>query len=107
MSYTQDYSIESLESLLEKLTGKSTIQLLGEELKKQGIEIVKTETVKLDDDMYRGEIVGLKITLSDGRIFEHKLVKKHTSNGIYGCDYYRFRPTKEKVKVEKISENEG
>jgi len=101
MSWDQNYSIESLKNLLEKLTGKEANEVLINELKKQGIEIVKSEqTILEEDDMFFGPLKGMKITLSDGRVFEHKLVEKQTSGGNYGNNIYVWKEKNEKVNIE-------
>lgn len=89
MSWDQDYSVPSVESLLEKLTGFNSLELLKEELTCQGLLIKSEEEVLLDEGMYV-EVKGTKITLSDGRVFVPKLVKQYTADGNYGCDTYRY-----------------
>lgn len=90
MSWDQSYSILSVESLLEKLTGRTSLDLLKDELLlKQGINVDKIEEVVLVDGMY-GDEKGFKITLSDGRVFIPKLVEQFTSDGNYGNDIYEY-----------------
>ena len=89
MSWDQDYSIPSVETILEKLTGNTGLTLLIWELKNQGIEITMEEVV-LDDGFY-GPVKGTKVTLSDGRVFIPKLVEKFNENGNHGVDIYEYR----------------
>jgi hypothetical protein len=89
MSWNQDYSVPSAESLLESLVGKSSLQLLQEEALRQGIQIMSSEEILLDSGMYE-DVKGIKITLSDGRVFVPKLVEKFTADGNYGNDIYEY-----------------
>ena len=101
MSWDQDYSVPSyldllvkltgknLEELLMRLTSKNPEKLLEQELEKQGLKVVNTEEVVLDNGYFQ-VVHGLKVTLSDGRVFVPKLVQRHTANGNYGCDYYEY-----------------
>lgn len=105
MSWDQNYSVPSVNELLEQLTKKTSLELLQEEAKKQGIEILKLESIVLDDGMYE-EVTGYKITLSDGRVFVPKLVKQETANGNWGCDTYEYMLENETPKVEYINHDE-
>jgi hypothetical protein len=105
MSWDQSYSVPSVESLLEKLTGFDSRQLLESELTCQGILIKSEEQITLDDGMYQ-TVTGRKITLSDGRVFVPKLVKKETANGNWGCDTYEYVLENETPKVEHIYHEE-
>lgn len=107
MGWTQDYSIESLQELLEKLTGKTAESSLTEVLESQGLKIVKMEQFVLEDDMYVGEIKGLRIELSDGRVFVHKLTRVVQADGNYGCDTYDLVLESETPKVEQIYTENG
>jgi hypothetical protein len=103
MSWDQNYSVPSVESLLEKLTGRMSINLLQDELLlKQGVGIVNYEEITLDDGMYE-DVKGIKITLSDGRVFVPKLVEKFTSDGNYGNDIYEYCLEGETPKVAHVS----
>lgn len=107
MGWTQDYSVESLQELLEKLTGKTAESSLTEELERQGLTVVKLEQFVLEDDMYQGEIKGLRVELSDGRVFVHKMTKTIQADGNYGCDTYDFVPESETPKIAQIYMENG
>lgn len=101
MSWDQSYSVPSPEDLLLQLTGKNLRELLEVELSKQGIRVVQMEDILLDDSLY-GEIKGKKVFLSDGRIFEPKLVRQEKADGNWGNDIYEYRLQNEEVKVENV-----
>lgn len=101
MGWDQSFSVPSVESLLETLTGFSAFEVLEEELKCQGILINKTEEVLLDSDMC-GDVKGLRVFLSDGRVFEPKLVRRETAFGNSGNDVYEYKLKDEEVKVENV-----
>jgi len=106
MIWSQNYAVSSFDRLLEMLTGATPTSLLLKELECQGLKVKKIDTIVLDDDDYAGKITGLKVTLSNGAVWVHKLVKQYTANGDYGCDYYEWREEKEKVKVVHESDGE-
>jgi hypothetical protein len=103
MSWDQDYSVPSVEDLLEKLTGFTGLELLEEELKCQGVLITKEETIVLDDGDFFGPVMGTKITLSDGRVFVPKLVERFTENGNHGIDTYEYVLESETPVVQHTS----
>lgn len=98
MSWSQDYSVPSYIELLISLTGKRPEELLEAELAKQGLTIVNRECILLDEGMF-SDIFGDRVTLSDGRIFEPKLIERLTENGNYGLDTYQYFPADEKPNV--------
>lgn len=98
MSWSQDYSVPSVETLFEQLTGKSARQLLHEELERQGKFVKKFEEVILDDGIY-DTIKGTKVTLTDGRVFVPKLVERFSENGNYGLDVYQYFLEEENPQV--------
>jgi len=105
MSWEQNYSIPSVETLLEKLTGKTGLELLKDELLlKQGVSIENVEEVLLDEGMYEA-VRGMKIILSDGRVFIPKLTEKFSSDGNYGLDVYEYSLETETPKVMYIDED--
>ena len=104
MSWSQDYSVPGVMSLLIELTGKHPEELLLAELAKQGITIVKREQVVLSEGMY-DDVVGEKVTLSDGRVFIPKLVEQFTADGNYGLDTYQYFPEDETPNVSHTSED--
>lgn len=105
MSWDQAYSVPSYLELLVKLTGKHPEELLEAELQKQGIRVSDTEEVLLDEGMYQ-DVKGLKVTLSDGRVFVPKLVEQYTENGNYGCDTYDWVLEDETPEVRYINGDE-
>lgn len=107
MGWTQDYHVESVEDLLERLTGKTALQLLKEEVERQGLKILKTEEILLDEDIYSGDIRGEIVHLSDGRVFVPKLTERFTSNGNYGSDSYRYVLQDETPEVKFVNEEEN
>lgn len=105
MSWDQSYSIPSVESLLEKLTGKTSLDLLKDDLLLvHGINVDKIEEIVLERGMY-GDVTGAKVTLSDGRVFVPKLVEKFTSDGNYGNDIYEYMLESENSEVKYVDED--
>lgn len=110
MSWEQEYNVPSVVELLSKLTDKQPVDLLEDELLlTQGIKIEKTEIAILDG----GLAMGVKVILSDGRVFVPKLVEKFVDNGNHGVDTYAYVLESETPEVrcagadfEEI-ENEG
>lgn len=98
MSWSQDYNVPGLMSLLIDLTHKHPEELLLAELAKQGITVINREKVLLDEGLYQ-EIYGEKITLSDGRVFVPKLIERFTENGNYGLDTYQYFLEEENPQV--------
>lgn len=101
MGYSQSYSRTDEIALLAKITGLCVMDYLKNELRKKGLSIVKRETLMLDDDPYNS-FQGERITLSDGRIIEHKLERTMRSDDS-GHDHYGWYFSDEKPEV--ISEN--
>src|SRR6185437_1780393 len=89
MSWSQDYSVPSVETLFEQLTGKTARQLLHEELERQGKFVKTFEEVVLDDGLY-DTIKWTKVTLTDVRVFVPKLIERFSENGNYGLDVYQY-----------------
>jgi|SRR5665213_260126 len=89
MSWDQEYSVPSLINLLEQLTGKTSEQLLLAELNSSGVSIVNREEVLLSDG-FMFDVMGTKVTLSDGRVFVPKLVEQFNENGNHGVDVYEY-----------------
>ena len=102
MSWDQDYSVPSLQDLFEKLLPHtSALQLLKEELERNGIKILNMELVTLDDGFHQ-KVEGMKVTFSDGRVFVPKLAKKYTADGNYGCDIYKYVLESETLEVKHV-----
>jgi hypothetical protein len=102
MSWEQSYSVPSFESLLERLTGKTATELLEKELINHGLTITKTEKIVLEDEDLYGSVDGLRVYLSDGRVFEPKLVRRETADGNWGQDVYEYKLQNEEVLVEDV-----
>lgn len=102
MSWSQEYDVESVETLLERLTGKTAYQLLEHEAYMQGFRIVQLEDVFLNRD-----VQGKLVYLGDGRVFVPKLVEKFTSDGNYGRDSFRYVLEGEAPEVKYVDEEHG
>ena len=100
MSFDQMYNVPSVESLLETLTGKSARQVLETELNAQGLKIEKIELEPIDG--FYGDIDAEVVYLSDGRVFEPKLVRRETADGNWGNDVYEYRLKGEQVKIAHV-----
>ena len=101
MSWDQEYEVQHVEDLFEKLTGKTIRQVLHESFERQGLYVQKFEEVKLDDGFY-GPVMGTKVTLTDGRVFIPKLTRKFEENGNHGIDYYDYVLEQENPQVQYI-----
>lgn len=105
MSWDQTYSVESIVALLERLTGKTAIELLEHEALMQGFRVIDIEDVLLDGGMYE-EVHGKVVRLGDGRVFVPKLVERFTSDGNYGCDTYEYVLESETPEVKHTGDSE-
>ena len=98
MSWSQDYLVPSYLDLLLQLTEKSRhdfIEYLEADLRNRlGVSVLKQEEVLLDEG-YIQDVKGLRVTLSDGRVFVPKLIERFTENGNYGVDTYQYFPEEE------------
>jgi len=106
MSWEQNYVVPSVVSLMEKLVGKTSLELLDQEFNKSKVKILSITKIKLQEDDMTGDVYGYKVKLSNGKVYVPKLVKQYTANGNYGCDYYEWKEIKEKVKVKQESDGE-
>lgn len=93
MSWDQDYLVPSYLDLLLQLTGKSRIDFikyLETDLHNRlGLEVESQEEVVLAEGMF-DNVKGVKVTLTDGRVFIPKLVESFTENGNHGIDTYQY-----------------
>ena len=106
MSWDQEYSIPSVQDLLEQLAKKTAVQLLEQHLKDtQGLSIVSMEEVEIADGFIQ-DVIAQKVTLSDGRVFVPKLVQTFTENGNHGVDIFQYVLEGETPTVEVINEAE-
>lgn len=104
MSWAQEYHIERLIDFAWRLYNKN--DFLDKVFEKiLGLKIVKIEQIVLDDDCYNGKQMGCKITLSNGEVYIHKLLKRYMSGGNYGCDTYGLVKENEKVEVKEQNED--
>lgn len=102
MSYYQSYSKTDEVALLSKITGRCVLEFLRGEMDKMGLSIVKRETIMLDDSPY-SSYEGERITLSDGRIIEHKLERSISSDDSGHCHYAWYEASEiPKLKKERI-----
>lgn len=102
MSWDQEYSIPSVQDLLEQLVKKTSMQLLEQHLKDtQGLTIEKIEEVEVTDG-FISDVIGQKVTLSDGRVFVPKLVERFTENGNHGVDIFQYVLESENPNVRHI-----
>lgn len=86
MGWDQSFHVAGKFELLLKCTNLTIDQLL----ENFGISIVKTDDITLDD--YYG-VIGHKITLSNGRVFEHYLFSS-VSDDSSGLDTYGWKEIK-------------
>lgn len=101
MSWDQEYSVPSIENLFEQLTKQKGLTLLEKELNNQGIRVIDIDEITLDDGMYQ-TVKGLKVRLSDGRVFVPKLVEKFEENGNHGIDIYEYVLENETPEVKYV-----
>jgi hypothetical protein len=101
MSWNQTVTSPSLIDLLVQITGQDIRTMLEVALNAQGLKIEKIEDIELGNGAY-GMTLGQRVTLSDGRVFEPKLVHSETADGNWGNDIYEYRLKDEEVKVEHI-----
>jgi hypothetical protein len=102
MGWDQDYCVPSYMELLIKLTGKRPEELLESYLLTQHLSVVKKEDVVLDEGFFH-DIIGIKVTLSDGRVFVPKLKERFTENGNHGIDTYEYCLENEDPEVIQIN----
>lgn len=102
MGWDQNYCRSGRRELLEKILGVSSLSILEDKMTKQGLSIIKREDITLSTDYHGYKYKGERITLSDGRIFEHKLSQTQSSDD-YGCDYYSWFLSTEAPVVEHVN----
>ena len=105
MSFNQEYSIPSIQELLEQLAKKTAVQLLEQHLKDtQGLSIVSMEEVEIADG-FMSDVIGQKVTLSDGRVFVPKHVQTFIENDNHGVDVFQYVLENENPTVKHINLN--
>ena len=70
----------------------------------QGIEVAKTEEIGTVDDMYGPDDPLMRVTLSDGRVFVHKNVRREWGDD-WGSEDWELRLEDEKTVTEKKYHN--
>jgi len=99
MGWDQSYSVEGVDSLRLRLSDIDVKELIQKALDEKGIKVVSEEEFWIDE-FYDQK--GKKIVLSDGRVFEHKLVRSDRWDD-EGQDYYELRPQQEEVHTKIIN----
>jgi hypothetical protein len=104
MSWDQSYHIEQMDRFLARLVGIDVDKLIADEtirrLVEQGITVAKVEDAGQIDDMFGPDESLARVTLSDGRVFVHKLVRSEAGDD-WGYENWEFRPEDEETVVEK------
>ena len=104
MSWTQDYKFPNLFELFRKIakdrneeTNYRDIDIISLAMDALpsifgGISMIKIERIKVDADQFQ-DIYGLKITLSNGKVYKTVLKERFIDqkSGSYGCDYYEWK----------------
>lgn len=99
MGWDQNDRAESVDQFLMRLTGIGSDFLKKEierRLKKMKLKVVSIEDI---DGNWFCNVVKKKITLSDGRVFVHRIVSSASSDD-WGEDYWEFREESEVIKVQ-------
>lgn len=104
MSFDQNYQVQSVKDLLLKLMNLDTERAVIAEAKKRGIKIKKIEEIVLDNNPWSGEVLGQRVTLSDGKVYVPKLTMSIIGDN-YGVNIYQYHPENKKVKVNKVYQN--
>lgn len=104
MSWSQSYHVEQMDRFLARLVGIDIDKLVADEtarrLKERNLEVAKVEDAGRIDDMYGPDEPLARVTLSDGRVFVHKLVRMEGGDD-WGHEDWELRPEDEKTVVEK------
>ena len=106
MSFSQSYSIPTVQKLLEKLTGINAVDLLKDYAEKKGIIVENLEEDWSLDESDLFDVLGAKVTLKDGRVFIPKKVKSECWDGNTGLDTYEWKLIDEEVGVEFINHDD-
>lgn len=87
MGWDQQHTCATRLQLLEKILGISAEEMLKKEMAKRGLTITKEEDLNLQDTVCDFYGKAEKITISDGRVFQHKLSRSRSGDD-WGIDYY-------------------
>lgn len=102
MSWDQSHSMEAPNDFFIRLLDIDMEKLIEEKLAEQGLEVVSIEEVENTEADFFDPVRLMRITLSDGRVFEHKVT--HQSNGDdWGHDSYTFVEEGKPHQVERES----
>lgn len=101
MSWSSSVTKDGMAQFLEKITGQRIDDLVESELRKRGISFIKKEEIIISVGYYGEPSLGERITLSDGRIIEHKLIRK-TSTDDSCSSHYGWCFSDEKPVVKKF-----
>jgi hypothetical protein len=103
MSWDQTCHIESIKCFLARLVGINVEKLIADEtarrMAEQGIEVAKIEELGPVDDMY-GSYSLMRVTLSDGRTFVHRNIRREWGDD-WGSEDWEFRPEDEEIVCDK------
>ena len=88
MSWDQSWAMEDETDFLARLIGFDIRQAILDAAEKQGIRI-KTREILHDNPDDFDFATHRRLTLEDGRVFEHKLVRSDTGDD-WGHDTYRY-----------------
>jgi hypothetical protein len=109
MGWSQEDSYEGVQQFLARLCGvdleKVVNKAVADGMEKKGLTLVKVEDVELgfeDNFLDMGSGTGKRVTLSDGSVFVHRVVRSVMSDD-WGSDYFELRSPDEVIKVEKTN----
>jgi len=104
MSWSQSYYIEQMDRFLARLVGIDVDKLIADEttrrLVEQGIAVAKVEDSGRIDDMFGPDEPLTRVTLSDGRVFVHKLIRSEGGDD-WGHEDWELCPEDEKTVTER------
>jgi hypothetical protein len=105
MSWNQSYHIEQMDRFLARLVGIDVDKLIADEtarrMAEQDVQIARVEDMGRVDDMFGPDEPLLRVTLSDGRTFIHRMVRSEGGDD-WGHDDWEFRPEDERVVPERV-----
>lgn len=105
MSWDQTCYVESMTPFLIRLLEIDVPKLIADEtarrLEVQGLSVTKVENTGDIDNMYGVSTPLMRVVLSDGRVFVHKLVRSESGDD-WGNENWELRPEDEDTVVEKL-----